>query len=49
MDIVERLAGPHEWGYRDPVEGGFILDPTPFDAAAEIERLRLLIADMRTP
>lgn len=39
MDIIEHLRGPHEWGYRDPVVGGFISDDKPFRAADEIERL----------
>jgi uncharacterized small protein (DUF1192 family) len=40
IDIVERLSGPHEWGYRDLTSGKFIPDNTPFQAADEIERLR---------
>lgn len=36
--LVERLYGPHEWGYRDPVEGGFIEDGTPFEAAEALSR-----------
>lgn len=36
--LVERLYGPHEWGYRDPVEGGFIEDGTPFEAADALSR-----------
>jgi hypothetical protein len=39
--LVEHLHGPHEWGYRDPVEGGFIEDHTPFHAADAIEALRV--------
>lgn len=47
-DLIARLeGGPHEWDYRDPVEGGFIEDSTPFEAAQalralqqEVERLR---------
>lgn len=39
-DMLERLGGPHEWGYRDITDGTFIPDNTPFDAFAEIERLR---------
>ena len=38
--LAERLARlawqvqqPHEWGYRDPAEGGFVADNTPFDLA----------------
>lgn len=34
--LVDRLCGPHEWGYRCPVEGDFIEDRTPFDASAAI-------------
>lgn len=40
MDITEALMGPHEWGYRDPVEGGWIDDYTPFAAAELITHLR---------
>lgn len=32
-DIVGRLRGPHEWGYRCITEGAFIEDRTPFEAA----------------
>lgn len=31
--LAERLFGPHEWGYRCPVEGGFITDSAPYIAA----------------
>lgn len=31
--------GPHEWGYRDPVEGGFVEDSAPFRAGEELSRL----------
>ena len=37
--LAEHLMGPHEWGYRDPVVGGFIEDNTPFDAAARIAEM----------
>lgn len=37
--IVDHLYGPHEWGYRDPVEGGFIEDNRPFKAAVTITDL----------
>lgn len=37
--LVERLNGPHEWGYRDPVEGGWIEDLSPFEAASYITEL----------
>lgn len=40
MDILELLEGPHEWGYRDPVVGGFFADDSPYKAAEEIARLR---------
>jgi hypothetical protein len=40
MDITQALMGPHEWGYRDPVEGGWIDDSTPFAAAELIAYLR---------
>jgi hypothetical protein len=39
-DITQTLMGPHEWGYHDPVEGGFIEDPAPFAAAELISYLR---------
>lgn len=32
------LRGPHEWGYRCPVEGGFVADDRPYQAADEIQR-----------
>ncbi len=34
--LVERLEGPHEWGYRDIADGGFVADDTPYEAATEI-------------
>lgn len=44
--LIDRLSSPQEWGYRDPVDGKFIDDDSPCDAAAviiiqteEIERL----------
>lgn len=38
--LVERLeGGPHEWGYRCPVEGTFIVDDAPFHAAAALRSL----------
>ena len=46
-DLIENCAGPHEWGYRDLAEGGFISDDAPFRASEvlasqteEITRLR---------
>lgn len=33
MNIIDHLSGPHEWGYRDIAEGGFIEDRAPFEAA----------------
>jgi hypothetical protein len=39
-DIVKRLMGPHEWGYRELTGMGFTPDDAPFDGADEIERLR---------
>lgn len=35
-ELINRLMGPHEWGYRCPVEGGFITDNAPFDFASEL-------------
>lgn len=40
MKLAERLGGPHEWGYRDIIDGKFIADNAPFEAATEIEQLR---------
>lgn len=40
MDIIERLDGPHEWGYRGLTGEGFIHDPAPNNAAREIQKLR---------
>ena len=37
--LIERLNGPHEWGYRDPVEGGFIADMSPFEASDRLSEL----------
>ena len=31
--LAEGAMQPHEWGYRDPVVGGFVEDRTPFDLA----------------
>ncbi len=38
-ELIANLNGPHEWGYRDPVEGGFIEDNAPFRAADRLEAL----------
>lgn len=40
MDLVERLLGPHEWGYRDLADGQFVRDCAPFEGGSEIARLR---------
>lgn len=45
-DIRSRLGGPHEWGYRDPVEGGFIEDRTPFEAEDLISELLEALRDI---
>lgn len=37
--LIENLGGPHEWGYRDPAEGGFVPDDAPFQAAATIAEM----------
>lgn len=37
MTPAERLLGPHEWGYRDLAEGGFISDDAPFDIGEKLE------------
>ena len=37
--LIERLNGPQEWGYRDPVEGGFIADMSPFEASDRLSEL----------
>lgn len=38
--LAHDLQQPHEWGYRDVVDGRFIVDSRPFDAASVIETLR---------
>jgi hypothetical protein len=38
-ELVDNLAGPHEWGYRDVTDGTFIPDAAPFKAAARIKQL----------
>jgi hypothetical protein len=40
VDIIEALDGPHEWGYRGLAGEVFIHDPTPNNAAREIQKLR---------
>lgn len=45
--LAEGAMHPHEWGYRDPVEGGFVEDRAPFDLADHV--LRLLLTDPRQP
>lgn len=45
--LAEGAMQPHEWGYRDPVAGGFVEDRTPFDLADHV--LRLLLTDPRQP
>ena len=45
--LAEGAMQPHEWGYRDPVVGGFVEDRTPFDLADHV--LRLLLTDPRQP
>lgn len=37
--LIERLEGPHEWGYRCLAGGGFVADDTPFDAATKLRTL----------
>ena len=37
--LLDNVLGPHEWGYRDPVEGGFIADSAPFDLAETVEEM----------
>lgn len=37
--LAECLHGPHEWGYRDPVEGGFIEDDRPYRASEALYAL----------
>ena len=34
-------GGPHEWGYRDPVDGTFIVDNFPFEAADALAALAM--------
>lgn len=38
-NIAHSVQQSHEWGYRDPVEGGFNPDNAPFDLAAAVEAL----------
>jgi predicted HAD superfamily Cof-like phosphohydrolase len=45
--LLENLEGPHEWGYRDPVEGGFIEDLAPFKGAERIRELEKQLADAK--
>lgn len=33
IKVLPRLSGPHEWGYRDPTDGKFVPDDTPFSVA----------------
>lgn len=47
IDIIERLDGPHEWGYRGLAGEGFIHDPAPNNAAREIGKLRDQVQTMR--
>ena len=37
-EMRKKLDGPHEWGYRCVIEGTFISDPAPFDAASLLSR-----------
>lgn len=37
--LVDNLLGPHEWGYRDPAEGGFVEDNAPYRAGERIREL----------
>jgi hypothetical protein len=39
--LAQGAIQPHEWGYRDPVVGGFVEDRTPFDLADHVLRLLL--------
>lgn len=34
--LAERVMQAHEWGYRDPVVGGFVEDRLPFDLAEAV-------------
>lgn len=34
--LAERVMQAHEWGYRDPVVGGFVEHGLPFDLAAAV-------------
>lgn len=47
-NIVERLLGPHEWGYRELTGMGFTPDDAPFEAADEIERLKAKVEQKST-
>lgn len=38
-ELVARLHGPYQWGYRDPMDdAGFVADDSPSIAADQIER-----------
>lgn len=45
--MKDRLEGPHEWGYRDPIDAEvFIRDDTPFEAASTIRSLEARVAEL---
>lgn len=47
--LLGNLEGPHEWGYRDPVEGGFVEDLAPFAAATKIRELEAQVKVLQNP
>lgn len=40
IGLLENLENPHEWGYRDPVDGNFVEDNAPYKAAEELRLYR---------
>lgn len=46
LTIIEYLAGPHEWGYRDIAGYGFVEDSTPYEAANLLDKAKQLLIEM---
>lgn len=49
LGITDKLDGPHEWGYRDPVEGGFVVDVNPYLASNIIAGYRETLENLGVP
>jgi hypothetical protein len=45
-ELIERLLGPHEWGYRCLAEGGFISDEAPVLAAVALQQMAERVREM---